>query len=119
MSRQEGTQGEALVANYLRDKGIRVVSAGYQCRFGEIDLIALDGETLCFVEVKTRTNLDVALPREYVTSGKQSRIKKTALYYLQQHPEYADTFCRFDVAEVYAENGMENARVEYWENAFQ
>ena len=119
MSRQEGTWGEALVANYLRDRSLTLVSAGYQCRFGEIDLIALDGETLCFVEVKTRTNLDVALPREYVTSAKQSRIKKTALCYLQQHPEYADIFCRFDVAEVYAENGMKNARVEYWENAFQ
>lgn len=119
MSRQEGTWGEALVANYLRDKGWKLISSGYQCRFGEIDLIALDGEMLCFVEVKTRSNLDVALPREYVTTGKQSRIKKTALYYLQQHPEYTDTFCRFDVAEVYTENGRENARIEYWENAFQ
>lgn len=119
MSRREGTWGEALVANYLRDRGRKLISAGYQCRFGEIDLIALDGETLCFVEVKTRSNLDMALPREYVTPGKQSRIKKTALYYLQQHPEYADSFCRFDVAEVYDENGHESARVEYWENAFQ
>ncbi len=119
MSRQEGTWGEAFVANYLRDKGWKVIAAGYQCRFGEIDLIALDGEILCFVEVKTRSNLDVALPREYVTAGKQSRLKKTALFYLQQHPEYADTFCRFDVAEVYDVNGHEDARVEYLENAFQ
>ena len=119
MSRQEGNWGEALVANYLRDKDWKLVSAGYQCRFGEIDLIALDSKTLCFVEVKTRSNLDVALPREYETKSKQSRIKKTALYSLQQHPEYADSFCRFDVAEVYDVNGHEDARVEYLENAFQ
>ena len=119
MSRQEGTWGEAFIANYLRDRGRKVIAAGYHCRFGEIDLIALDGEILCFVEVKTRSNLDVALPREYVTVRKQGRLKKTAMFYLQQHPEYADTCCRFDVAEVYAENGHDSARVEYWENAFQ
>ena len=76
MSRQEGIWGEAFTANYLRDRGWKVIASGYQCRFGEIDLIALDGKTLCFVEVKTRANLDMALPREYVTAGKQSRIKK-------------------------------------------
>ena len=119
MSRQEGMWGEAFVANYLRDKGWTLLASGYQCRFGEVDLIALDGETLCFIEVKTRSNLRMALPREYVTPAKQSRIKKTALFYLQQHPKYTDVFCRFDVAEVYAENGHEQAHVEYWENAFQ
>ena len=81
--RPEGTWGEALAADYLRQRGYRLAAHSYQCRFGEIDLIAWDGDILCFVEVKTRTNTDMALPREYVTPAKQRRLKKTALYYLQ------------------------------------
>ena len=94
-------------------------SYGYQCRFGEIDLIAWDGDILCFVEVKTRTNLQMGLPREYVTPAKQRRIKKTALFYLAAHD--LDCPARFDVAEVYAEKpGDKNGvRIEYLEDAFQ
>ena len=51
MSRSVGTWGEAQVANYLRQKKFRLVAHSYRCRFGEIDLIAMDGNTLCFVEV--------------------------------------------------------------------
>lgn len=119
MSRAEGTWGEALVADYLRDRSYRLVAHSYHCRFGEIDLIAWDGDTLCFVEVKTRTNLQMGLPREYVTGAKQRRIKKTALFYLAAHD--LDCPARFDVAEVYAEKpGDKNGvRIEYLEDAFQ
>ncbi len=118
MSRREGNKGEALVANYLRDKGYKLLASGYRCRFGEIDLIALDGEILCFVEVKSRTNIAMALPREYVTKGKQAKLRKTAMFYLMENPQYQETPCRFDVAEVYAEHGFESARIEYLEDAF-
>ena len=64
--RDEGRWGEALAAEYLRQRGYRLAAHSYQCRFGEIDLIAWDGDILCFVEVKTRTNTDMGLPREYV-----------------------------------------------------
>lgn len=111
-----GHWGEGQVANYLRARSYRIVAAGYRCRFGEIDLIAWDGDILCFVEVKTRTNLDMALPREYVTKGKQSRLKKTALFYLAEND--LDCRCRFDVAEVYAENREKAPRIEYIEDAF-
>lgn len=53
MSRSVGTWGEAQVANYLRQRKFRLVAHSYRCRFGEIDLIAMDGNTLCFIEVKT------------------------------------------------------------------
>lgn len=117
MSRAEGQWGEALAAEYLRSHGCRVVAYSYQCRFGEIDLIAWDGDVLCFVEVKMRTNLDMALPREYVTAKKQAKLRKAALCYLAQHGY--DCPCRFDVAEVYAENGRDSARIEYLQDAFQ
>lgn len=62
MSRSEGVWGEALVADYLREKGYKLAAHSYHCRFGEIDLIAWDKSVLCFVEVKTRTNTQMGLP---------------------------------------------------------
>ena len=117
MSRAEGMQGEALVACYLRERGYQLAAHGYRSRYGEIDLIAWDGDVLCFVEVKTRTNLDMALPREYVTPQKQNKLRKTARMYLAE--KRLDCPARFDVAEVYAEHSFDEARIEYLENAFQ
>ena len=118
MSRAEGTWGESLVADYLRRRGCRLEAHSYRCRFGEIDLVAWDGDTLCFVEVKTRTNTQMGLPREYVTARKQARLRKTALFYLSSHD--LDCPTRFDVAEVYAAvPGDPEARIEYLEDAFQ
>ena len=118
MSRAEGTWGEALVADYLRDRSYRLVAHSYHCRFGEIDLIAWDGDTLCFVEVKTRTNTQMGLPREYVTARKQARLRKTALFYLSSHD--LDCPTRFDVAEVYTDvrHSAGKTRIDYIENAF-
>ena len=117
MSRAGGMQGEALVARYLRERGYQLAAHGYRSRYGEIDLIAWDGDVLCFVEVKTRTNLDMALPREYVTPQKQNKLRKTARMYLAEKRLVCPA--RFDVAEVYAEHGFDEARIEYLENAFQ
>ena len=117
MSRAEGMQGEALVARYLRERGYQLAAHGYRSRYGEIDLIAWDGDVLCFVEVKTRTNLDMALPREYVTPQKQNKLRKTARMYLAE--KRLDCPARFDVAEVYAEHSFDEARIEYLENAFE
>ena len=112
-----GRWGEAQVANFLREKGYRLEASGYHCRFGEIDIIAWDGPMLCFVEVKTRTNVDMALPREYVTKKKQAKLKMTALFFLADND--LDCPCRFDVAEVYAENPDVPPRIVYLEDAFQ
>lgn len=116
MSRSVGTWGEAQVANYLRKKKYRLVAHSYHCRFGEIDLIAMDGKTLCFVEVKTRSNLSVGLPREYVNAAKQERLRKTALFYLSE--KELDCPVRFDVAEVYRGDDGELERISYIKNAF-
>ena len=117
MSRAEGTWGEALVADYLRGRSYRLVAHSYHCRFGEIDLIAMDGNTLCFIEVKTRSNLAVGLPRDYVTAAKRERIRKTALFYLSEKD--LDCPVRFDVAEVYRGADGEAARITYMKNAFE
>ncbi len=116
MSRASGTHGEALAADYLRRRGLRLVGHSYHCRYGEIDLIAMEGKTLCFIEVKTRSNLSVGLPREFVTPKKQQRIRKTAAWYLAEKD--LDCPVRFDVAEVYTDAEGRLERIEYLEDAF-
>lgn len=118
-TKASGDWGEAQVADYLRSRGFRIVTSKYHCRFGEIDLIARDGKTLCFIEVKLRSNLSFGLPREFVTANKQRKLFTTAEYYLSTHDP--DAYCRFDVAEVYTdkEHSPEHTRIEYIENAFE
>ncbi len=113
-----GAWGEAQVAAYLRRRGYAIVASNYRCRFGEIDVIARDGKTLCFVEVKLRSEVRHGLPREFVTARKQEKLRTTAEYYLSAHE--LDVPVRFDVAEVYADQGNQTAapRIEYIENAF-
>ena len=116
--REVGTRQESRAAEYLESLGYHILERNFRCRFGEIDLVAWDGDTLCFVEVKTRTNTQMGLPREYVTARKQVRLRKTALFYLSSHE--LDCPARFDVAEVYAPDGLQTAKPEirYYEHAF-
>ena len=113
-----GRWGEALVAEDLRKRGWTVLAAGWQCRFGELDLVAEKGNILAFVEVKLRKNDSFAAPREFVDRRKQERIRTAAELYLSQNPTSLQP--RFDVAEVFAPMGMETVhpRIIYIENAF-
>ena len=115
-----GRWGEKQAAGYLHQKGYRLLAAGYRCRMGEIDLIAQKGRELAFVEVKLRRNARFAEPREQVTAAKQRRILLAARNFLAQHHQYCEHYCRFDVAEVYAPDGLQTAKPEirYYEHAF-
>ena len=86
----------------------------FQCRFGELDLIARDKDCLVFCEVKTRSEGMIASPQESVTHAKQQKMIKTALYWLQSKD--LDLPMRFDVIAVTAEQGR--LTVEHLENAF-
>lgn len=114
-----GRWGEALAAEKLRDMGYKVVGAGYHCRFGEIDLIAITDKYLCFIEVKLRKDASFAPGRAAVDRRKQEKLRTTAACYLAEHPE-VQLQPRFDVAEIYAPQGMATKAPEfyYWENAF-
>lgn len=115
-AKSAGNRGEAAAAQYLRRRGYGLLASQWRCRFGEIDLIARDPEgMLCFVEVKLRSNLRAGLPREYVNGRKQARLRTAAALYMSV--KELDEPARFDVAEVYDENGA--LRVEYLENAFE
>ena len=115
-ARSVGNRGEAAAARWLRQRGYTLLASQWRCRFGELDLIARDRTgLLCFVEVKLRGNLTVGLPREYVDGRKQERLRRAAALYMSVRE--LDEPARFDVAEVYEEQGA--LRVEYLENAFE
>ena len=118
-SKITGAWGEALAAEYLRKKHYTLVAAGFQCRFGEIDLIVKDRKNLVFVEVKLRKNADFAAAREYVDRNKQDRIRVTASMYLSKNPTQLQP--RFDIIEIYAPEGAETKAPEIYhmEDAFQ
>lgn len=113
-----GRWGESKVAEWLRKNGYKVIGAGYRCRFGEIDLIAIKGKFICFTEVKMRRNSEFAQAREFVDRHKQERLRLTAQHYLCEHSSELQP--RFDVAEVYAPQGIstKDPKINYIENAF-
>ena len=113
-----GAWGEALAAEYLRQKRYALVAAGYHCKFGEIDLIVKNRKYLVFVEVKTRKSADFAEAREFVDRNKQDRLRVTASIYLSQNPTKLQP--RFDVIEIYAPEGEQTLKPEiiHMEDAF-
>ena len=111
--RKEGAYYENLVAEYLKTQGYEILEKNYRCRIGEIDLIAKEGETLVFVEVKYRRNDKMGDPKEAVDRKKQEKISMTASYYLMRECGRMDIPCRFDVAAVLGE------QIEVVKNAFE
>lgn len=114
-----GAWGEALAAEYLKKKRYKLVACGYQCRFGEIDLIVKDRKFLVFVEVKLRKSDNFASAREFVDYNKQDRIRATASMYLSNNPTTLQP--RFDVIEIYAPQGTmtKDPKLTHLEDAFQ
>ena len=111
-----GALGEYTAARKLREDGYDIYSTNFATPVGEIDIVAHRKGLLCFVEVKLRSENSIALPREFVDSRKQERLRMAAAAYLSQHE--LDAPVRFDVAEVYAQTDG-TLRVEYLENAFE
>lgn len=97
-----GSSYEQTAGMYLKQKGMEVLLYNYRCRFGEIDIIAKDGDYLVFCEVKYRSSQDSGHPLEAVGRKKQSAISKCAYYYLMTTGQQ-DLPCRFDVIGVLGE----------------
>lgn len=108
-----------MAAEYLRKKHYKILASGYHCRFGEIDLIAVNRTFLVFVEVKLRKSANFAPAREYVDGRKQQRLRAAASMYLAQNP--TNLLCRFDIIEIYAPDGINTAHptINHMEDAFQ
>ncbi|MBR5391194.1 MAG: YraN family protein [Clostridia bacterium] len=108
-----GKHGEQIAAAALEKKGYRIVRRNYHCRYGEIDLIAEQGEMVVFVEVKLRKNDRFSLAREAVGPAKRQKLRSTAACWLAEQEDNRPA--RFDVIEVYTQDG----RIVHLEDAFQ
>lgn len=113
-----GAWGEALAAEYLRKKRYKIITTGYHCRYGEIDLIVQNRKYLVFVEVKLRKTAKFAAAAEFVDFYKQNRLRTTAELYLSQNPTNLQP--RFDVIEIYAPEGTatQKPQIHHLEDAF-
>jgi putative endonuclease len=89
-----GAAAEALAASFLTAQGLAIVGRNYRCRGGEIDLIARDGDTLVFVEVRLRRNCAFGGAAESITAAKRRRLRLAAGHYLAGLPR--EPPCRFD-----------------------
>lgn len=111
-----GRAGERAAANFLVDLGIDIIEMNWACYAGEADIIAVDGNALCFVEVKTRSTVDKGFPSEAVDAKKRSRYERIAESYLRTC-DFCNMRVRFDVASIIALGGG-RAFLRYHTNAF-
>ena len=101
-----GAMGEELAAQRLVEAGMRIVDRNWRCRHGELDLVAVDGDTVVFVEVKTRSGLGFGSPAEAVTYAKQRRIRMLAQRWLAESDRHWPQV-RFDVVAVLVDRRRE------------
>lgn len=100
MNKQDkGKKGESLAIDFLKNRGYKIVSNNFSCKWGEIDIVAKDGKTLCFVEVKFRKTQEFGSPLEAVDQRKMSKLIQTAKYYCLVN-NIKDVPMRFDVVGI-------------------
>jgi putative endonuclease len=113
-----GQRGELGAFFYLRRKGFVITARGWRSRLsrGDLDLVAWEGDTVCFIEVKTRTTRAVAPAEVSVDEDKQRTLRRLARHYLRQLPD-EDVPVRFDILSIYFEVGK-SAKFELFRGAF-
>lgn len=111
-----GKNGEVIAATYLQKRGYKIIGKNYHCKFGEIDVIAFDGDCLVFIEVKTRSSTSFGTPAAAVDFRKQKQISKAAHAYLRDK-QMMDCNTRFDVVGITVQN-KKPPKVELFTNAF-
>ena len=109
-------RGEAAAARYMGEHGMTVVDTNWRCRMGEIDIVALDGETLVICEVKTRSTVKLGMPEDAVTPAKRARLVRLAEAYVAW-AHIAPIDLRFDVVTVIV-TGTQRARIRHYRDAF-
>ncbi|MDD3415134.1 MAG: YraN family protein [Lachnospiraceae bacterium] len=110
--RKIGNDYEAKACLFLEQRGLQILEQNFRCRIGEIDIIAKDGPTYVFVEVKFRKNVEEGHPAEAVNNRKQKIISKVADYYRMTKRMGENISCRFDVIAILSEE------LTWYQNAF-
>jgi putative endonuclease len=107
--------GEDLASEYLKRQGLVILERNYRCRVGEIDVVARDGDTLVFVEVKERGDPSHGGAVEAVTAPKRKRVVRAAELWASVHRE-SESRVRFDVVAI--DQGLEGPTIRHERDAF-
>jgi len=111
-------EGERKAAEYLKRQGYRILARQHRDRFGEVDIIALDGRQVVFVEVKTRRGTDAGQPFEAVNRQKQQKLARAGLAWLKKKRRLNQP-ARFDVISIVWPEGEESPQIDHYRNAFE
>jgi len=110
-----GKRSEIIAADYLKNKGYKILETNYKNKIGEIDIIAQDEDYLVFVEVKARLSQAFGHPFDAIDGRKQQKIRAVASIYLMKNKKYG-TNCRFDAISIL---GIENPEITHIIDAFK
>ena len=105
-----GQLAEDHACRFLRSKGCKLVERNFQRKQGELDIIALEGATLCFIEVRARSEAGLVSPAESVDPAKLHRLKLAAEHYLAEHGLFDEITVRFDLVSVFFKPGTARVR---------
>lgn len=110
-----GKKGEKIAVRFLKAKGFKIVETNYRIRGGEIDIVAIDQETLVYIEVKTRTSDEFGSPEESITPRKIKYLMRTAKFYRNSRKNLPDLE-RIDVISIDLSNPTQ-ALIKHIKNA--
>ena len=113
-NRETGQKAENLAVKELLKKGYSILESNFSNRFGEIDIIAKDKDTLVFVEVKAKTGAEFGLPEEMISAGKLRKVKNMATIYMKGE----NLLCRIDVIAVVFSIDGDLIRLTHYENVY-
>lgn len=117
LTNQSGNIAEDIAADYLSRHGLTLIDRNFHCRFGEIDLIGFEQETLIFAEVRYRKNEKYLAVVETIDQRKCRKLVITSQYFLNKHRTYQSCQCRYDVIAITGE--LNKPAIEWIKNAFQ
>jgi len=112
-----GTRSEQAAATFLRKLGYRILQHNFTCELGEIDIVAVDGDCVVFVEVRSTEGTDITMPAQSVDRTKQERLTRLALMYLKGHG-LLNHSARIDVLAISWPAGIAEPRIAHFPNAF-
>ena len=112
-----GERGELAAARFLKRRGYHILARHLDLPLGELDIIAADGRTVVFVEVKTRSSMEAGHPADAIDSRKQQRMTQAALAFLKAH-RLLNHAARFDVVAVTWADGTKKPTIEHIQDAF-
>lgn len=113
-NRQTGRLAEDFAARVLKDKGYLILERNFHNRFGEIDIIAKEGDVLVFVEVKAKKGMDFGTPEEMITAYKLQKIRRMAEVYMSGK----SLSCRIDVVAIVLSSDDKLLRLNHYENVY-